>query len=451
MDHDQVSKAKTKIAPTKSTERFGAVDTLRGFALLGILVPNIVAFSWPMQAMTDFRVIGDTPANELGHAITSTAFLGKFMFLFALLFGSGVIMYARKFDSRAPMTSCKRCRYPLVGLSGDASCPECNCDERYERSPKLSDGAGLWYIRCGILLMFGLLHAYGLWFGDILAFYAATGLTLLWWIRRFNPKLLFWGGMALYYIGGSLLMVGFSAFGYWSLSAGNIDINQLSMDPAIELAAYTGTYFDGFQTRFFTVLLVELLFIPLMLPMLLGMMSMGMGLTRMGILTGERSMKFYITTAIVCLGIGIPTTVFGYIYIESTFDLAPGFIWQSVAQPIGVPLAFGFGAFVIALAKWAPARIITGPLASVGRMALTNYFLHTILCTTFFYGYGFGKYGTIEYPQLWLVVFTVWAINIVFSMLWLRVFTMGPFEWLWRALTYRQLVPIVRHSARSDA
>ena len=88
-------------------------------------------------------------------------------------------------------------------------------------------------------------------------------------------------------------------------------------------------------------------------------------------------------------------------------------------------------------------------------MALTNYFMQTILCTTFFYGYGFGKYASIDYPRLWLVVFAVWTINIVFSVLWLRVFSMGPFEWLWRSLTYRQLVPIVRKSsgdsARSDA
>lgn len=178
---------------------------------------------------------------------------------------------------------------------------------------------------------------------------------------------------------------------------------------------------------------------------------MGMGLTRMGILTGERSLRFYVKAAVVCLGIGVPLTAMSYIGIESRFDLVPGFIWQSVAQPIGVPLAFGYAAVVIALAKWMPAKIITVPLAAVGRMALTNYFLHTILCTTFFYGYGFGKFASIEYPQLWLVVFTVWGINIIFSMLWLQVFTMGPFEWLWRVLTYRQLVPIVRHSARSDA
>jgi len=75
-------------------------------------------------------------------------------------------------------------------------------------------------------------------------------------------------------------------------------------------------------------------------------------------------------------------------------------------------------------------------------MALTNYFLHTILCTTFFYGYGLGYFAKVEFPQLWLVVLSVWTINIIFSMLWLRFFTMGPFEWLWRVLTYRAIISI---------
>ena len=113
-----------------------------------------------------------------------------------------------------------------------------------------------------------------------------------------------------------------------------------------------------------------------------------------------------------------------------------------LAQPIGVPLALGYASLIIALSKIGLFKIITIPLAAVGRMALTNYFAHTLLCTTFFYGYGLGYFAKIEYPELWIVVGSVWAFNICFSMLWLRFFKMGPFEWVWRCLTYRQLVPI---------
>ncbi|MDF1869233.1 MAG: DUF418 domain-containing protein [Phycisphaerales bacterium] len=442
------------VKPTSKSERFACIDTLRGFALLGILVPNVVVFSWPMMAMTDVTVMGDTAANALGHTITSTAFLGKFMFLFAMLFGSGVIMYARKFDTRGDRVLCKRCGYSLEGLGDELACPECNGAERRVRKSKLTDGAGLWYFRCGILLVFGMLHAYGLWFGDILTFYAVAGLTLLWWIRKIPAKWQFWGGLCVYFV-SALPLILFTAYGYWAFSEGHVEMDQLSANPEMEIAGYLGGYFDVFKTRVFTVMMMQFLFAPLMMPMLWSIMSMGMGLTRMGVLTGERPLRFYVKTASVCLLIGVTATAIGYSVIEHRFDLLPGFVWQSVAQPIGVPLAFGYGALVIGLSKCSWARIVCAPLAAVGRMALTNYFMHTILCTTFFYGYGFGKYASIDYPRLWLVVFAVWTINIVFSVLWLRVFSMGPFEWLWRSLTYRQLVPIVRkssgESARSDA
>lgn len=445
MDHEQAAEQpnqqSTVIKPTTKSQRFGSIDTLRGFALLGILLPNIVAFAWPMMAMTDYTVIGDSPANSLGHTITSTAFLGKFMFLFAMLFGSGVIMYARKFDAGSDKPRCRQCRYSLEGLSENALCPECGGDERIQFLPKLRTGASLWYIRCAWLLLFGMMHAYLLWFGDILAFYAVTGLCVLWWIRRFKPKTLFFGGLILYFV-GSIVTVGFSAFGYWAFYAGHIDVNELSSDPSGEIAGYAGTYFDAFRTRIFTVMFIEFMFIPLMLPALTGIMAMGMGLTRIGILTGEKSLGFYVKSAIILLGVGIPLTGFAYVASENTFDLVPGFIWQAIAQPVGVPLALGYAALIIAISKWAPANIICIPLAAVGRMALTNYFLQTILCTTFFYGYGLGNFATIQYPQLFLVILSVWAINFTFSILWLKFFTMGPFEWFWRVLTYRKLVPI---------
>lgn len=430
-------------------QRFGAIDTLRGFALLGILVPNIWAFGWPMMAMTNPAVLSDAPANQLAHEITGMGFLGKFMFLFAMLFGSGVVMYARKYDSIGEKVLCKRCGYPMMGLDEHAACPECNCSERKTKKNTLSNGASLWYLRCGILLFFGLIHGYCFWFGDILTFYAVAGLTLVWWVRRLNPKVQFFGGLGVYLFGAGLITA-FSYFGYWSYSQGNIGAEQLSTDPSAEIQGYMGTYWDAFKTRFFTTLMMNI-FGFLFMPALWGLMTMGMGLTRMKILTGERSVRFYAISALVLLGVGVPTTVLGFSAVEHAFPLMPGFMWQALAQPIGVPLALGYASLVLLLAKLDWARIITVPLAAVGRMALTNYFLHTLLCTTFFYGYGFGKFASIEFPQLWLVVLSVWTINIVFSLLWLRVFSMGPFEWVWRSLTYRQLVPIVRRSAHSNA
>ena len=420
MDHDHAStpvsspdRQQTKPAPTK--QRFSSIDTLRGFALLGILVPNIWFFAWPMAAATDPAIVmSDNPANTQAQDITSIFFLGKFMFNFALLFGAGVVMYGRKYDT---------------------------ADELGNYHTMLSQGASLWYIRCAILLAFGMIHAYLFWYGDILTAYAIAGLTLLWWVRRLNPKLQLWGGLALYYAGASL-MIGLAAFGYWALSAGHVTQQELSGDFAAEIKGYTGSFLDAFTVRFFTTLSLQVMFTFLFLPALWGIMCMGMGLTRMGFLTGEKSTRTYVLLAAILLPFGLGTTILIQAWVNNTFELYPGFVWQSSAQAVGVPIALGYTSLLIALSKISLFKIITVPLAAVGRMALTNYFSHTLLCTTLFYGYGMGKFAEIEYPHLWIVVGSVWAFNICFSLLWLRFFKMGPFEWVWRCLTYRQLVPI---------
>ncbi len=414
--HDTLSTPDQTTQPEPEKTRYASMDTLRGFALMGILVPNIWFFAWPMIAGTaPTQVMSDSPANLLAHDITVTAFLGKFMFLFALLFGAGVVMYGRKFDT---------------------------ADDKGNFHTKLRTGAILWHTRCAVLLVFGMIHAYLFWYGDILTLYAVAGLTLLWWVRRLPPLVQLWGGLALYTF-GTLVMLAFFFLGYLGYTQGNVSMDELAGgNPADEIAGYTGTFADAIKTRFLTTLMMQLFFGFMVMPALWGIMIMGMGLTRLNILTGERSTRFYITIAAILIPVGAALTLLAYTAVSNRFDELSGFVWQGFAQFVGVPLAFGYAALIIALSKCNRATLITAPLAAVGRMALTNYFTHTLLCTTFFYGYGFGYFAKIEYPQLWLVVLGVWAINIIFSLLWLRAFRMGPVEWVWRCLTYRRLVPI---------
>jgi uncharacterized protein len=417
LDHDhtstQVAPGHTRVAPTK--QRYSSLDTLRGFALLGILVPNIWFFAWPVAAATNPpSVMSDNPVNILAQDITSVVFLGKFMFNFALLFGAGVVMYGRKYDT---------------------------ADENGNYHAPLTKGSELWFVRCSFLLVFGMIHAYLFWYGDILTAYAVSGLTLVWWVRRINPKLQLVGGLALFSL-GALIMASFNIWTYFSYEAGDISSQQLSGNPAQEIEGYSGSFIDALQVRFITTFILQAMTTVFFLPSVWGMMIMGMGLTRLGYLTGEKSTRTYLTFAAILLPVGLGTTLLAYTWVNKTFALYPGFVWQSLSQAIGVPLALGYTSLLIALSKLNWAKLITVPLAAVGRMALTNYFSHTLLCTTFFYGYGLGYFAQIEYPQLWLVVLAVWAFNIIFSLLWLQAFKMGPFEWLWRCLTYRRLVPI---------
>jgi Predicted membrane protein len=118
-----------------------------------------------------------------------------------------------------------------------------------------------------------------------------------------------------------------------------------------------------------------------------------------------------------------------------------------VAQLCGIPTSLGYAAALIWCVKAGVLRPVLAALEAVGRMALSNYFLQTILCTTLFYGYGFGLFAKVGYPALFGVAAAVWAVNIAFSLLWLRVFRFGPAEWLWRTLTYLRPQPMRRPAA----
>lgn len=425
-------------APVAAGERIESLDVVRGFAMLGILGPNIVSFAWPTAAMTNPAAMGDTSWNDAGHAITSIFFLGKMMALFAMLFGAGVIVYGRKFE-HAP--HCRRCGADLAGQAPALSCP-C-CGEHDPRRGRLRDGAALWYRRIGFLLLFGFLHAVLLWYGDILTWYAATALLAVWWVRRFRPAVQISIGLTLHLV-STLLMVGFTVFGMLAVAQGHISQDQLMGNQAAELQGYTGSYFDALLTRLPTLAMFWRLLGPMFTPGVTGLMMLGMGLLRTGVLSGQRSTRFYTLMAATGLLGGLAVTVAGFYGLEAKWPGYGGFIWQSCAQFFGIPISLGYMAVLILLLRSGRFARLMYALAAVGRMALSNYLLQTILCTTFFYGYGFGYFARVGYPTLFLVMLVVWGANIAFSLVWLRFFRFGPAEWIWRSLTYLRPQPMLR-------
>lgn len=409
MDHAVIDSPRPKAEP----ERIETLDLVRGFALLGILVPNIIAFGWPVAAMSGpgymDEMLGERAWNTIGHDITSIFFLGKMMALFSMLFGAGVVIYARKFDGAAP----------------------------------LSRGAGLWYRRMGWLLLIGVLHGALLWFGDILVWYAVTGLALVWWLRRLDPRLLIGLGVAAHLF-SSLLMLGLSFLGILAVQQGHISSDEIMGNPITEINGYMGTYLDTLAVRVPTVLMFWFLYGPLFFPGVTGLMMIGMGLMRTGVLSGERSTRFYVVTAALGLIGGLGITVALYFGLTAASAEYGGFLWQSLSQFVGIPISLGYLAVLVLMLRFGIMRRLTRLLGNVGRMALSNYLLQTVLCTSFFYGYGGGYFLKVTYPGLFAVIGAVWVVNIVFSAVWLRFYRFGPAEWVWRCLTYWRVLPIRR-------
>lgn len=415
-------------------QRLITLDALRGFALLGILVPNIVSFSWPMAAMVDPGIIGPGRWNQIGHDLTATVFLGKFMFLFALMFGAGVVLFDRKTAPRGG-AFCGACGYNRAGLVQGTPCPECGSHLTRAKKPKLTDGAWLWHRRCFVMLGMGLVHAYFFWYGDILTWYALAGLTLLWWVRKLPAQVQVWGGLALY-VFGALILLGFMLMGLWAYKEGHATRDELmGSNPQAEIEGYLGSWFEVLRTRFPQTLMLQLMMGPLFMPALWGIMITGMGLTKLGVLTGERSLRFHATLGLVLVTVGGLLTYSVYTWIHTITEL-PGFLWQGMAQLLGIPLAIGYSQIIVTLARLPLFAGPTQALANVGRMALTNYLMHTVICTTIMYGYGFGRFASVEFPALFGLIIAVWIANFAFSAIWLRYFQYGPMEWLWRQGTY---------------
>ncbi len=422
--------ASPAVAPVTAAERISSLDTLRGVALLGILLMNIVSFGLPGGAYMDPTVAGGASGlNLAAWLINQVWFEGKMRAIFSMLFGAGVVILTARAEERG-------------GAAHVA-------DIYYRRN--------LW------LLLFGLLHAYLIWVGDILYPYALAGL-FLYPFRKQSPKFLILAGLLLlatlspkYYMMGLELreleqqvraaeadqkagkpLTDDQKEAQKNWAEQKKDFKPDPPEVEKEIKDHRGSYATllarraksvvGWQTIFY----YHFGFFDVA-----GMMLLGMGLLKLGVFSATRSYRFYWLLVILGYGIGAPLNCWvGQWRIRSNFDF-PG-MWTafSTGDPGRLTVALGHIGLVMLVCKAGLLGWLTRPLAAVGQMALSNYLATSLIATTLFYGHGFGLFGQLQRYQLYLVVLGVWVFNLAASPIWLRHFRFGPFEWLWRSLTY---------------
>ena len=405
--------AKPAPAPTRPTERIVAIDILRGFALLGILIMNIQGFAMPTAAYLNPTVYGDLSGANRWVWILSHVFADqKFMTIFSLLFGAGIVLMSEKLDARGQRAW------------------------------------GLHYRRTLWLLLFGLAHAFLLSSGDILVAYAVCGLWV-YWLRRLRPGLQVALGLLVVSI-PALLLLG-TGLSMQFFPPGTVQELRADWQPPAavletEVAAYRGNWLDQMEARVPASLEFQTVVLLLWTNWRAGgLMLIGMALYRWGVLTGRRARRFYLGMVIVGFAIGLPVVSGGVIQnfahnwtMEySRFGLgAQANYWGSLfvsAAYIGLLMLFAQSGALPWLQK---------ALAAVGRTALTNYLLQTILATAIFAGHGLGLFGSVERVGQIGIVAAIWVVQLVVSPLWLRYYRFGPFEWLWRSLSYWRLQPM---------
>jgi len=373
-------------------ERNVTLDFVRGVAILGILLLNIAAFGLPKAAYLNPAWYGDiTRSDAWTWAILDLFAQVKFLTLFALLFGAGLQLLLKR-------------------------------GKRWIQS------------RLTLLVLLGFIHGLFFWDGDILLAYGLVGLICWRMIRdAHDVKNLFNTGAILYLIGiGVLLLLGMISGGAtnrsWTPDAANLQYEQFwklkgGVEAISNRADMLGDNLIALGAQYGW--------------QLAGMMLMGAALMRTGWLKGEFSLSHYRRTgcALVLIGviINLPAIVaqwmLGWDYRWCAFLLQAPRELSAPFQTIGyAALIYGFWPQI------ARFRLVAA-VACVGRMALSNYLLQTLICTTLFYH--FGLFMKFDRLHLLAFVIPVWAVNLVFSVIWLRFFRQGPLEWLWRQLTAR--------------
>jgi uncharacterized protein len=396
------------------SERITSIDVLRGFAVLGILVMNIQSFS-----MIGAAYLNPTAYGDLGGANYGVWFLShlladsKFMTVFSLLFGAGIVLMASR---RRAMGK------PIAGV-------------HYRRM--------LW------LIVFGVLHGRFLWYGDILFAYGICGLVI-YLFRRRSPRFLLIGGLLVVAVASLLTMFWQVTMPYWPPEAVDQVETEWWMPPPetvqAELDAYRGGWSEQQPQRAATAIFMQTNhFLTETMWRAGGLMLIGMALFKLGIFAAERSRSFYLRMTSLGFGLGLPIVVFGVVYRnDSGWDVRSAFFGGGQFNYWGSLLvAAGWIGVVMLVCRRHGFDWVTRPLAAVGRMALSCYLLQTIICTTVFYGHGLGLFGSVERVGQALIVVAVSALLLVACPLWLRYFRFGPFEWLWRSLTYMKVQPIL--------
>jgi uncharacterized protein len=405
--------------------RVDSLDLLRGVAILGIFLMNTQSMLLPQTAYTNPSVYGDFQGREFwAYVFTNTFADMKFITIFSFLFGAGIMLQGERVASR--------------GMSA----------------------VGIHYKRMIILLIFGMIHAFGIWYGDILTTYACCGL-LFFPLKRLPAGWLVAVGLVLILVEIPLAVAvmrgNIQFFPLQQISRYHYDLTSGMSDYA-ETIAYTGTWAEEFRYRARMAWDGQTYtFVFWTLWRCGGCILVGMGLHRWRFFHGTWGEPAYKALAIFGCGLGWTLTALG---ITNNADVQwdNNYLWKFGLDfnYIGSLLAsLGYMAIGVLVAQRAARvdgwKVVTTllhkglvPIRAVGKMALTNYIFQSVVGTTLAYAHiispdlrlGFGWFAEVTRTQLFPIVLVTWAVQMALSTLWLMHFRQGPLEWLWHKLVY---------------
>lgn len=398
------------LRPVSLSERVGAIDILRGLALFGILAANIRGFSGPPITYFSPHRLWPGWYDRLAQSFIDAFVQGKFITIFAFLFGVG---FAVQFD-RAVARGAK------FGWT--------------------------WVRREFVLLLFGLTHGLLIWFGDILLDYAIAGVALLLFRKRRNKTLAIWAVACLLIM--PLLATSAFVATRFGVKIPNRTPPAAEVTKAVEVYG-NGSWLDVQSYRMKDAVRYNWAFFPVLFWNILGLFLLGMLAWRKGFFRpSPESLPRYRTVMKWSLLVGVTGNVAMVVIMKMLGPNPMPTTWLGFSlvpmRTIAVPaLSLGYMCLVIVLCHDPVWRARIERFGAVGRTALSNYLLQSILGTLIFYGYGLGFFGVGPALLLPLTV-VIFAAQLYASAWWLQRYRFGPVEWLWRKLTYKGALPMRR-------
>ncbi|MCY3747860.1 MAG: DUF418 domain-containing protein [Chloroflexi bacterium] len=373
----------TKAEPVAESARITSLDLVRGVAVLGILLMNVVHFKVGRVPYLNLSAGGSESWLDWVVGIAGEIFVDqKFMGLFSLLFGAGILLFIERAEARGGR--------PVL--------------------------LNLW--RNALLLGIGILHSL-LWEGDVLIVYAVSALFLI-ALRKLPGPWLIAVGTGVFLLSVPVLLVmqavtgatDVALSGVWTASRGD-EVDFAGLNGAVLGLSLLGYFLRG-----------------------LGMILMGAGLYRLGFMQGDWSARTYRLTASVGIGVGLPLAAIGVLVTAlGDYSRDVAFIGQ-VPNTLGtIPASLGYMSLIVLWSRGTDSSL-KQRFRAVGRMALTNYLTQTVLgvlvLTVILDAAPVNRAGTL------LFVLAVWTLQLWWSQAWMQRFRFGPAEWLWRVATYRR-------------
>ncbi len=419
--------------PIDSTERLALLDVLRGFALCGVFVSN--AYMWFSgrtfipRAQLEAAMESASLLDKIAAYGTGILVFGKFITLFAFLFGLGFSVQMSRAEARGATI------------------------------------APLYMRRLVVMFLIGAVHLLGLWYGDILTTYALMGFALLLFRNRTDKTLLFWAVPLILVVP---LAVDVLMKALPMLTGGTAEGAKAAMEAAMEestqrrartLESFTsGTYLDVVRAN------AHYYFNDFMKPLLAVTFGL-LGRFLLGLVAGRRRLFHdapqHLPFFRKLLGWSLLFAVLGsgsVLWVRHLMQqklLDPQAPWLMVMMPVRqlneVGLAAVYVSGIVLLFQRPAWQRLLLVLAPVGRMALTNYLSQTVISLLFFYGFGLGFIGKLGPAALTGLPLAIFCVQVAFSHWWLARFRFGPAEWVWRSLTYGKAQPMRQPTALASA